>query len=49
LKGFGAEIVYYDPYVNEVMGMQKVDSIEALVQKAEIVCLWHNEIGQSCK
>lgn len=39
LKGFGAEIVYYDPYVKEVMGMQKVDSIEELVQKAEIVTI----------
>ena len=39
LKGFDADIIFYDPYVNEKEGFKKVDSIEELVKQSTIVTI----------
>ncbi|NWN99668.1 2-hydroxyacid dehydrogenase [Tetragenococcus halophilus] len=39
LKGFNANIIFYDPYVNEKKDFKKVDSIEELVKQSTIVTI----------
>lgn len=39
LQGFDAKIVYYDPYVQTMPGMKRVDTIEELVRCADIVTI----------
>ncbi|GEQ50151.1 2-hydroxyacid dehydrogenase [Tetragenococcus koreensis] len=39
LKGFNANIIFYDPYVNEKEDFKKVDNIEDLVKQSTIVTI----------
>ncbi|WP_432748518.1 2-hydroxyacid dehydrogenase [Pectinatus frisingensis] len=39
LDGFGAKIIYYDPYVGNAKGAEKYNNIEELVQEADIVTI----------
>lgn len=39
MKGFDADIIFYDPYVKEMTGAKKVDSVEDLVKEADVVTI----------
>lgn len=39
LSGFNVEILYYDPYVSEANGTNKIDTIEELVSLSDIVTI----------
>ncbi|WP_424586043.1 NAD(P)-dependent oxidoreductase, partial [Acinetobacter baumannii] len=39
LSGFGTEIIFYDKYVADHERYEKVDSLDELVQRADVISL----------
>lgn len=39
LKGFGARVIYYDPYVNKTDIAEKYEDLDKLVQEADIITI----------